>query len=239
MRRQSTAVALLIAACVGIAASVYLIAAQSDPTTTTVGVCVKPNGQLRVITPQSAGCAAPEQPAHWTVGGEVSQVAPGAGLIGGGAGGLVTLAVDPDLIQAATSGKGFSGFFDGPVPMPTGGDAPDDEPTVIARLPLPAGKWIVSAKLWVGNDSEMLPNFVHCKLTADVNFDRANVMLGPQATGGAFQTIAMSVVTELVTPSRVSFACSDNHLGSSSHWGDLKITAIGVSSLQNGPLTLE
>ena len=47
----------------------------------------------------------------------------------------------------------------------------------------------------------------------------------------------MQVVHEFTSPSRVLIGCSD-HEFDESMWSDLKITAIGVSSLENAPLLL-
>lgn len=225
-------------ACLALGVAVFAVAGRADPSAITVDVCIKQNGQVRVVTAGSPECEPPEQAAEWTIGGEVTEVAAGAGLVGGGTEGLVTLAVDPNLIESANSGKAISGFWDGPVAMPPGGDPPGAEPSLIAQLALPAGKYAIFAKLWVANTAGFAPNFVHCKLAAGFDFDRSRVMLGKQAEGGAIATFGLHVVHEFDTASRVFLGCSDNVLGSASEWGDLKITAMRVSSLENGPLTL-
>jgi hypothetical protein len=171
-----------------------------------------------------------------TVGGEVTEIAAGTGLIATRDGGLVTLNIDPTVIQNGS--EVISGFWDGPVAMPPGGDAPWDEPSPIAYLPVPAGKYAIFAKLWVANQIGSSPNFVHCKLSAGIDFDRSQVMLGEQAEGGSEATFGLHVIHEFTADSRITFGCSDNVLGSASQWGDLKITAMRVSSLENGPLTL-
>jgi hypothetical protein len=218
--------------------AVYAVAGRTDPSATTVDVCIKQNGQVRVVIPESPDCEPSERAAEWTVGGEVTEIVPGAGLVGGETEGSVTLAVDPSVLANANSGKAISGFWDGPVAMPSGGDPPDAEPSLIAQLALPAGKYAIFAKLWVANTADFAPNFVHCKLAAGFDFDRSRVLLGKQAEGGAIATFGLHVVHEFVEASRVFLGCSDNVLGSASEWGDLKITAIRVPSLENGPLTL-
>ena len=86
---------VLVAGLAGLFVTVYALAGRADPSAITVDVCVKPNGQLRVLTERHAACAELEQESSWNVGGEVTEVVPGSGLVGGGTEGLVTLAVEP------------------------------------------------------------------------------------------------------------------------------------------------
>ena len=109
MSHRKVVAALAAVAALGVAA---YAAGAGSVSPTAVGICVKPNGQLRAETPSSP-CTAPEELQQWTVHG-VEAVEAGPGLVGGSLGGIASIRVDPALIEQANAGRIFAGFDDGP-----------------------------------------------------------------------------------------------------------------------------
>jgi len=208
------------------------VAQRAGPSGTTVPICVKRNGQLRMLVGDGT-CGPSEQQMDWVVGGEVTDITLGRGLIGSREDGEVQLELDPAVIQSCgtcAGGKVFAGFDDGPGTTPQGADAPNhgDPLPGISFLPVPAGKYVVQAKLWVSNtlDARL---FVRCKLSAGVDFDWVEVTVRERDSAA----LALTVVHEFDTDDGVVVGCSDNALGSGTEWNDLKITATEVSDLSN------
>lgn len=100
-------------------------------------------------------------------GGDVTSVSAGSGLTGGGIDGAVSLPVDAGQVQSRVSGDctsspgevikqikqdGSVSCSAGPgarvIHFVDGGSVPDD-PETIGSLPLPAGKFLVIAKIFV------------------------------------------------------------------------------------------
>jgi hypothetical protein len=230
----------IVVAALGTA--VYAFAAASGPPATTVGVCIKPNGQLRVLTQDNPACVEPERAADWTVNG-VKQIETGAGLIGRSSDGNVSLELDPGLIANANSGKIVAGFDDGPHSIPDGNA---ESRSVIAQLPVPAGAYAIMAKLnliYFGGEEQFSP--VTCRLQAGADFDDARVIDEgfhfeesgiPEGTSDL--TMSLEVVHRFEAPSRVFLSCADGFppVGGHVSYQDLKLIAIGGSSLTNAPL---
>ena len=113
-RTRLRTLVLSIAAAAFFGAAVVGLA-QGTSLRTSVPVCVKANGQLRVLMGGAATCGPSEQRTDWVVGGGVTDIALGPGLTGTRDGGAVHLAVSPALLER---GRVFAGFNDGPVPLP-------------------------------------------------------------------------------------------------------------------------
>jgi hypothetical protein len=241
---------LLVAAAAAAAALGFavdeLASGAEVPTTTTV--CIKPNGQLRAVTPASPACVAPEVATDWTVNG-VKAITAGEGLVGRDNGGLVQLAVDPGLVESANSGKLVAGFDDGPHEVP-------NELAPIAQLPLPAGNYAIFAKLVFrsppGAGADTIAD-VTCKLFAGADVDQASVVLEPfdvdRALSGEGTSVvgqSLEVVHRFDAPSRALLFCSDETsfppFGSvDGHvlYEDLKMIAVRGSSFSNTFIGLE
>jgi hypothetical protein len=58
----------LVSAVFLLTAALLAVAATSESSAPTVDVCVKPNGQLRLVTPSNP-CVEPETQNQWTVNG--------------------------------------------------------------------------------------------------------------------------------------------------------------------------
>jgi hypothetical protein len=115
------------------------------------------------------------------VGGQVTDIRAGQGLIGTREDGIVNLALDPSILQScAGCGKIFAGFDDGPREMPRfifGEELPQ-----IAKLNLPAGNYAIFAKLVVNAKDLEGPSitrkeFALCKLSAGNDFDNSSALL--------------------------------------------------------------
>jgi hypothetical protein len=134
----------------------------------------------------------------------------------------------------------FAGFYDGPAAMPllVGGPFPVT-PVPIARLALPAGKYAISATLDLENTSAGdFGDVVICELDAGGDFDRSLVQLGPFNQPAGATRIALEVVHEFGGQGAAEMRCGHALNITSVEWSFLKITAIRVTNLSNGPLTL-
>jgi hypothetical protein len=211
--------------------TVVLVAQRVSPSVTSVPVCVKGNGQVRVLVGAGAACTTSEQRTDWVVGGAVTDISLGQGLIGTRQGATFQLAVSPALLER---GRIFSGFNDGPVPMPTG------FPVEIARLDLPAGSFAISAKLTVTNTfDERFDDRVLCALRAEADVDQAELVL-PEDVNTVIQHpynaaagLTMQLVHQFSTPGGVTLSCYEQDSDPDLSFQDLKITAIEGSSLSN------
>ena len=185
-----------------------LVTQRASPSVTSVQVCIKDNGQVRVLIQPDATCATSELRTEWVVGG-------------------------------AERGRIFSGFNDGPVPLPSG------FPVEIARLDLPAGSFAVSAKLTVTNTfSEGFDDRVLCALSAEADVDLAELVL-PEDVNTVIQHpynaaagLTMQLVHHFNAPGNVTLSCYEQDSSPDLSFQDLKITAIEGSSLSNVFLAL-
>ena len=199
-RATATIAALAVVVVAGVSV-VYGSAQRVSPSVTSVPVCIKDNGQVRVLVEPGATCATPELRTEWVVGG---------------------------------AGRIFSGFNDGPVPMPSG------FPAEIARLDLPAGSFAVSAKLTVTNTfGERFDDRVLCALSAEADLDRAELVL-PEDVNTVIQHpynaaagLTMQLVHHFSAPGSVTLSCYEQDSEPDLSFQDLKITAIEGSSLSN------
>jgi len=199
-----TGVPILVLAVVTLAtlgATSVVVAQRASPAITSVPVCIKDNGQVRVLVEPGATCATPELRTEWMVGG---------------------------------AGRIFSGFNDGPVPIPSG------FPVEIARLDLPAGSFAVSAKLTVTNTfSEGFDDRVLCALRAEADVDHAELVLPEdintviQHPYNAAAGLTMQLVHHFNAPGYVTLSCYEQDSSPDLSFQDLKITAIEGSSLSN------
>jgi hypothetical protein len=208
-----------------------LVAQRASPSVTSVPVCIKDNGQVRVLIEPGAACATPELRTEWVVGGAVTDIRLGQGLIGTREDGTFQLAVSPSLVER---GRIFSGFNDGPVPMPSG------FPVEIAKLDLPAGNFAVSAKLTVTNTfGEGFDDRVLCALRAEADVDLAELVLAEdvntliQHPYNAAAGLTMQLVHHFNAPGSVTLSCFEQDSEPDLSFQDLKITAIEGSSLSN------
>ena len=229
--------AILIAIAVPLAVFGTALAVAQQAASTSVPVCIKPNGQVRVLIGPTAACDSSEQRTDWVIGGEITDIRLGQGLIGSRENGIVQLGIDPSLLQACTGCRGgriFSGFQDGPLALPTG------FPAEIARLHLPAGNFAITAKMTITNTlDEGFDDRVQCMLSAEADFDQAELVLSEdvrtviQHPYNAAAGLTMQLVHHFGAPGSVALSCYEQDSQPDLSYRDLKIVAIEGSSISN------
>lgn len=100
----------------------------------------------------------------------------------------------------------------------------------VARLPVPAGRYVVVAKLFLGPPQSGLNEHVRCDLTAGGDFDRAAV--NHDATT-AFVSVSLNVVHQFLQGGIVYLRCGHIFTSGSAPVQFVKITAIRVEALSN------
>jgi hypothetical protein len=180
-------------------------------------------------------------------GGDITGVAAGPGLTGGGNSGDVSLAVDTSVVQSRVTGScpagqssirvinedgtvacepddrsaGYLGFKDGPQVIPFA-------PTPLGSLNLPPGQYVIFAKMWAVPPNLAGDAAVTCTLKAGSDADEVHVSL-PNRNG---HYLGLNVVHSFNSAGDAVVACNLN--GNSNPFTelhDLKITAISVGEL--------
>jgi hypothetical protein len=102
----------------------------------------------------------------------------------------------------------------------------------VARLIVPAGRYVIIAKLFTGPPQNGLNQHVRCDLSAGSDFDR--VIVNHDATIG-FVSLSLNVVHRFVVRSRIRLDCGFVFAAGTTSLGFIKVTAISVNSLSNVP----
>ena len=206
-------------------------------------LCVKDNGQLRLTTVGTA-CDSSERPVEWTVGGQVTDIQLGQGLIGTRESGTMTLALDPSILQTcAGCGKIVAGFNDGPLELP---EVPlGQETPQIAKLDVPAGNYAILAKLVIrANQFEGVPRtakaFAFCELSAGNDFDNSSTLLEVEDDRITSEltndevVLTLQLVHRFAESGEVMLRCGDFAFGDATmEVRNLKIIAIESASISN------
>jgi len=179
-RDESSKLVVMALAVLMLATTITALTQSTSTSGTRVQLCVKDNGQLR-LTATGSSCDPSERLTEWVVGGQVTEIQLGQGLIGNRENGTMSLALDTSIFQSCIGcGKIIAGFNDGPLELPQfhGGE----ETPPLAKLQLPAGNYAIFAKLVVADKHvEELPvttkEYALCKLSAGNDFDNVNALL--------------------------------------------------------------
>jgi hypothetical protein len=102
----------------------------------------------------------------------------------------------------------------------------------VARLTVPAGRYVIIAKLWTAPPQDGLNQHVRCDLVAGSDFDR--VVVNHDATI-AFVSLSLNVVHRFTVRSNIRLNCGIAFTSGTTSLGFIKITAISVNSLSNVP----
>jgi hypothetical protein len=157
-----------------------------------------------------------------------------AGLNGSSDGGIISLQVEPGLIESANSARIFAGFDDGPS-FVNG---------INKSLTLPAGAYAIVAKLTLTSGPEDLSGSATllCRLEAGADFDESRAFVPVQASDDETKLLGMplEVVHRFATPGSPVFSCEASHPGCPElcfdfgpEFENLRIIAIRTSSVSN------
>jgi hypothetical protein len=236
-----TAAALLL-----LSITIVAVVRQAPVPATRVPICVKNNGQLRMLAGNNTACDPSEQLTEWVVGGQITDIRLGQGLVGSRDNGIVSLDLDPAILQnCAGCGRIFAGFDDGPREVPNLVFGEEQPP--IAKLELPAGNYAIFAKLVVRtkefeNVSFTSKGSVLCKLSAGDDFDRSSALLEEhddrpiEAIEQDEVVVSLEVVHRFTQPGEAVLRCSKGLLPASGvimEFTNLKIIALEGSGISN------
>jgi hypothetical protein len=244
-RVTSTKLILITMALVILATSITALTQSTSVSGTRVHLCVKDNGQLR-MTAIGTPCGPSEQLTEWVVGGQVTEIQLGRGLIGNRENGTMTLALDPSIFQSCIGcGKIIAGFNDGPFELPQF-NFEDGEIPQIAKLALPAGNYAISAKLVVeakqGEEtSTTRKELAICRLFAGNDFDDSRALLEVEddrpieVSTNDEVVLSLQVVHRFAEAGEAILRCSKGAFAGSPPMEvrNLKIVAIEGASISN------
>jgi hypothetical protein len=208
--------------------------------------------QVAVGDAPTRSCGSNQTIAHLS-GGDITSISAGSGLTGGGIEGAVSLAVDSSQVQTRVfddcSGNpgeaikqinqdGSVSCSAGPsariVHFADGGSVPDD-PETIGSLPLPAGKFLLIAKVFVEQEepTSLAPTVnIVCRLNGD--FQTNGVFTAPTSVWLPGSTITMIGSEVLAAPGTANVECYDgggSAADADGEWRFLTITAIKLDDL--------
>jgi len=210
---------------------------------TFVQLCVKANGQLR-MTDKTTACDSSERLVEWLVGGQVTDIRAGQGLISNRDDGVVNLAVDPTVFQGcAGCGKIIAGFNDGPLELPRfviGEEIPQ-----IAKLDLPAGNYAIFAKLVVTAKQQeeqvvTVKEFAQCNLSAGNDFDNSSALLEVEddrpiaAIDNDRVVLSLEVVHRFAEPGEAILRCSKGVFAGDS---PMQVHSLKIIAMESGNIS--
>lgn len=243
-RVTSTKLILITVALLFLATTITALTQSASTSATRVHLCVKENGQLRMTAIGS--CDPSERLTEWIVGGQVTEIQLGQGLIGNRDDGTVSLALDPSIFQSCIGcGKIIAGFNDGPFELPQFNFEEGEIPQ-IAKLALPAGNYAISAKLVVeakqGEEtSTTRKELAICRLFAGNDFDDSRALLEVeddrpiQVSTNDEVVLSLQVVHRFAEAGEAVLRCSKGAFAGSPPMEvrNLKIVAIEGGSISN------
>jgi hypothetical protein len=227
-----------VAALFALALAAYAVAARQAATVASYTGCLKNGKLESVAVGEAplAPCGTGQTQVRLG-GGDVTAVVAGTGLSGGGDQGAVTLAADTAVLQARVAGtclggrsnpadasisaihadgsvlcnpddagagtEVVAGFADGPGSLPSGAT-----PQPLAKLPLPQGRYAISATIGISPGATLGGVFVRCELRAGGDFDRAELDLNGllELDGPHVGRVPLNLVHEFAESERPSSA---------------------------------
>lgn len=110
--------------------------------------------------------------------------------------------------------------------------APPASPVSVTHLDLPAGSYVVFAKLWSSFPISGFADSVECRLVAGGDSDRTwvtqDALLG-------YSSIALNVVHQFTAPGTADLICRHLYRSDDTTLFDIKITAIRLATVSNVP----
>lgn len=207
----SRGVALLAAFAISLIAA-FAMASQADAST--LYACVKKEGGSMRLVSQRAKCTKSERKVSWSTTGPA-----GKDGAGGAAGKNGSNGANGSNGNNGANGSslGLYAFKDGPVALA----AVATEQTVATLANVPPGKYLFNAKAEVEGGNANLK--LHCRLTAQGDFDESDALLGKTNEVGSIETLPFIVSHEFTTTGSVILGC--NTFGVA----NVKVTNIKIS----------
>jgi hypothetical protein len=110
--------------------------------------------------------------------------------------------------------------------------APPASPVSVTHLDLPAGNYVIFAKLWSSFPISGYADSVECRLVAGGDSDRTWVT---QDALLAYSSIALNVIHQFTAPGNADLICRHVYTSNDSTLFDIKITAIRLATVSNVP----
>jgi hypothetical protein len=132
---------------------------------------------------------------------------------------------------SALAPAGFSVFKD-TFRLSTSSSQANQDAVRVARLALPAGSYVVVAKLYVSFPLSFNSETVRCALVTPTDFDRTQVT---HDGVDAYSSMSLNVVHRFPSAGFVDLRCGHVGTAGSADLRFVKVTAISVESLSNAP----